>query len=274
LNINHLEYLGINESQITFLQNFNYLYMGNFTFLKILSNNKKRGLNRLEVCLDIKKHLVYFLLIILFISFKSTAQNNFNLQNQQFYKVISFGEKIEFGDIDSSISWTVSNSKNNINISLRGNEINNYVFDETGEYDIHFQENKKHDEETCNHPMFAERFRIKVASVKLTFDFSKIQFSQKIEKSRSYSDLIITVPVKITTKDNSVTKLPAPGMSIAGLGVSLTGEPLEKEIVLANKIQLLKYKVSGIINEETYLMFDFYDFNNQAQTYNLPQIIK
>lgn len=247
--------------------------MGNFTFLKILSNNKKRGLNRLEVCLDIKKHLVYFLLIILFISFKSTAQNNFSTQNQQFYKVISFGEKIEFGDIDSSISWTVSNSKNNINISLRGNEINDYVFDETGEYDIHFQENKKHDDE-CTHPMFAERFRIKVEPVKLLFDFSKIQFSEKLEKGKNYTNLIITVPVQITTKDNLVTKLPAPGMSVAGLEVLLTAQPVEKEIILTNKVQLLKYKVSGIINRETYLMFDFYDFNNQVQTYNLRQIIK
>jgi hypothetical protein len=32
--------------------------------------------------------------------------------------------------------------------------------------------------------------------------------------------------------------------------------------------------VSGIINNEAYLMFDFYDFNNEAKTYNLPQKIK
>ncbi|OMQ10299.1 hypothetical protein [[Flexibacter] sp. ATCC 35103] len=247
--------------------------MGNFTYLKNLLANKKRGLNRLLVCLDSKIQLACFLFIILFLSFKSTAQNNFSLQSQQFYKVISFGEKIDFGDIDSSISWTVSNSQNNINITLRGNEINDYVFDETGEYDIHFQENKKHDDE-CTHPMFTERFRIKVEPVKLLFDFSKIQFSEKLEKGRNYNDLIITVPVQIVTKNTSITKLSAPGMSVAGLEVSLTAQPVEKEIILTNKVQLLKYKVSGMINRETYLMFDFYDFNNQVQTYNLRQIIK
>lgn len=257
-----------------FLQNFNYLYMVNFTFLKILLTNKKRGLNWPPACSDIKRQLVCFLLIILFISYKSTAQNKISTENQQFYKVISYGEKIDFGNIDASVNWTITNSKSNIYTTIRGNEINDYLFQEPGEYEINFQENKKHDEDDCNHAMFAERFRIKVAPVKLSFDFSKIQFSQKLEKGRNYSDLIITVPAKITVKDNAVTKLPAPGMSVAGLGVLLTAEPVEKEIFLDNKIQLLKYKVSGILNEQTYLMFDFYDFNNQAQTYNLSQIIK
>jgi hypothetical protein len=247
--------------------------MVNFTFLKILLANKKRGLNRLQIDCNFKMQLG-FLFIFLFMGYSSVAQNKINTENNQFFKVISFGEKIDFGSIDSSISWTISNSKNNSSTALRGNEINDYVFEETGEYEIHFQENRIHNEEECNHPMFEERFRIKVEGVKLSFDFSKIQFSEKLTKGRNYSDLIITVPAKITAKDNSVTKLPAPGMSVAGIGVLLTAQPVEKEIIISNKIQLLKYKVSGMINEETYVMFDFYDFNNQVQTYNLPQIIK
>ncbi|WP_264538186.1 hypothetical protein [Flavobacterium sp. N1736] len=205
--------------------------------------------------------------------FKSEAQNKINDEIKQFYTVISYGEKVDFGNMDTSIMWTITNSQNNINTTLQGNEINKYVFQEPGEYDINFQENKKHDDD-CNHAMFPERFRIKVAPVKLVFDFSKIQFSEKIEKGRNYSDLIITVPATITTKDNSITKLPAPGMSVSGIGVAFTAVPLEKEIILNNKIQLLKYKLSGIVDKETYLMFDFYDFNNQVQTYNLSQIIK
>ncbi|MBP4138554.1 hypothetical protein [Flavobacterium geliluteum] len=205
--------------------------------------------------------------------YKSSAQNKISDEDKQFYKVISFGEKIDFGTVDTSVMWTITNTKNNSHATLIGNQINDYVFEEPGEYDINFQENKKHDEE-CNHPMFAERSRIKVTAVKLSYDFSKIAFSQKIEKGRNYSDLIITVPAKIITKNNSIATLPTPGLSIAGLGVSFTAVPLEKEIILNNKTQLLKYKVSGMVNSEAYLMFDFFDFNNQVQTYNLPQIIK
>lgn len=268
--------------------------MVNFTYLKKLMFNKdgtqKQLLRSLfflsalqclqleksssaSIVLNIKKQINFLLFLVLLLSCNSKAQNKIGAESNEFYKVISFGEQIDFGNIDQTITWTIANSKKNIYTTLRGNEINNYVFQEPGEYDINFLENKKHDEE-CYHPFFAEKFKIKVESVKLSFDFSKISFSEKITRGRNYSDLIISVPVTITTKDVSVTKLPAPGISIAGLGVSLTVEPFEKEIVLTNKTQLLKYKVSGIVNQETYLMFDFYDFNNQVQTYNLPQIIK
>jgi len=220
-----------------------------------------------------EKVLIYIFFSILFISYKSTAQNNFNLNSEPFYKTISFGEKIDFGTIDESVTWSIANSNKSIFKTIRGNEINDYVFAEPGEYEINYQENKKHEGE-CDHSVFADRFKIKVSDIKLSFDFSKISFSEKISKGKNYTNLIITVPVKINNTDNSIAKLPAPGLFIAGLGVSMTAEPMEKEVSLNNKTQLLKYKVSGIINEETYLMFDFYDFSNQVQTYNLPQIIK
>lgn len=225
------------------------------------------------ICSNTKRQVACFLFLSLFMSFKSGAQNKISNEIKPFYSVISFGEKIDFGTMDTSIMWTITNSTNNISTTLQGNEINNYVFQEPGEYEINFQENKKHDDD-CVHPMFPERFRIKVEPVRLSFDFSKIKFSEKIERGRNYSDLIVSVPVNITTKDNSIAKLPAPNMSVSGVGVAFTAVPAESEIVLNNKIQLLKYKLSGIVDKETYLMFDFYDFNNQVQTYNLSQIIK
>jgi len=265
--------------------------MVNFTYLKNLMLNKERILNssdssllllsadkdmtqiRKESLKSWKLQTVFLLFFVLVGSFKSVAQNIGSTDSNQYFKIISFGEKIDFENIDQTITWTVSNAKNNIYTTLRGNEINDYVFQEPGEYEINFQENKPHDEE-CHHPQFAERFKIKVEPVRMSFDFSKITFSEKIERGRNYTDLIITVPAEITTKDNSITKLSAPKMSVAGLGVSFTVEALEKEIVIGNKTQLLKYKLSGVVNQETYLMFDFYDFNNQAQTFNFHQIIK
>ncbi|WP_276380878.1 hypothetical protein [Flavobacterium sp. H4147] len=217
--------------------------------------------------------LFYLLLYSLLHSYRSVAQSNSPDLLRQFYKTISFGEKIDFGNIDESVTWTVSNSQNNIYATLRGKEINNYTFEKTGDYDINFQENKKHDE-SCHHPSFQERFKVKVTPVKMSFNFSKINFSEKILRGRNYSDLIISVPVKISSKDNSIKLIPSPELTIAGLGVSLTAEPLDQQIVMGSEIQILKYRVSGVVNQETYLMFDFYDFNNQVQTYNLPQLIK
>ncbi|CAM3760158.1 hypothetical protein FLCH110379_22820 [Flavobacterium chungbukense] len=265
--------------------------MVNFTYLKNLILNRERILNSSNISLlllsadkDIRQirkeslkswklQTVFLLFFVLVGSFKSIAQNLGGLGSDQYFKIISFGEKVDLGEIDPAVSWTISNSKNNVFTSLNGNEINSFVFQDPGIYDVTYQENKSHEGE-CDHSAFPQKFSIKVDATKMVYDFSKISFSEKLERGRNYTDLIITVPAKITTKENSITKLPSPNMSVAGLGVSFTVEALEKEIVIGNKIQLLKYKISGVVNQETYLMFDFHDFNNQIQTYNLHQIIK
>lgn len=225
------------------------------------------------ICSNLKKQLICFLFLILFVH-QSQAQNQINGGIKQFYAVISFDEKMDFGHFDADVSWKITNSQNNINVSLNGNEINDYVFQQPGDYEINFTENRKHNPDECSHPAMPEKVLVKVQPVKLVFDFSKIQFSEKLQKGRNYSDLLVTVPAKVISKDNSITKLPAPGLSVSGIGVALTAKPANTEIVLNNKIQLLKYKISGKADKEAYLMFDFYDFNNQVQTYNLSEKIK
>lgn len=215
----------------------------------------------------------YFLLFALTISYGIKAQNKMNgTENEKYYQVISFGEKIDFGNVGISASWKISNLKEGVFASLKGNQINDYQFQKLGEYEIYFSELHAH-HEGCNHPSFPAKMLVKVNPVKLTFDFSKIQFSEKLEKGRNYEDLIITIPATIVSKDKSVVKLPAPKMDIAGVGSLLKAEPMNTEIVIKDGVQLLKYKVSGIVNRETYLMFDFYDFNNQVQSYTHRQII-
>lgn len=223
--------------------------------------------------LNVSLQTLFLLFFVLIGSFNVTAQNIGGLKSDQYFKIISFGEKVDLGEIDSAVSWTISNSKNNVFTSLRGNEINSFVFQDPGVYDVAYQENKSHEGE-CDHSVFPQKFSIKVDEVKIVYDFSKVSFSEKLERGRNYTDLIISIPVKIDLKQNAKTKLPAPGLFIAGLGVALTAEPETKEIVLDGKTKVLKYKLSGSINRDTYLMFDFYDFNNQAQTYNHPQFIK
>ena len=95
-------------------------------------------------------------------------------QSKEFYKVISFDEKINFGDVDASAKWTINNPEAKIFTSLSGKQINEYVFQQTGNYEIQFLETKKHSEE-CNHPMFPDKITVKVSPVKLIFNFSKIR---------------------------------------------------------------------------------------------------
>lgn len=209
-------------------------------------------------------------LILLFLSFGMIAQTNFPMGNQkQFYKVISFGEKIDFGNVENTATWTITNTQENVYANLRGKQINDYVFEKPGIYEIRFSENKSQDADECHHPMFKENMNIKVTAVKMTFDFSKIKFSEKIQKGRYYNDLLVSVPVTILTQGNVSTKQNAPGLNISGIGSELIAKPTNTEIIIKNGVQILQYQLSGMVTKDTYLMFDFFDLNNEVQTYNL-----
>ncbi len=213
----------------------------------------------------------FFLLFFLPIYIGGVAQN-LTSDNKLIFKTISFDEKIDFGSNDNQTSWGITSILNNTKVSLSGNQINDFVFDKPGQYQIQYSDNKDHSGDTCHEDKFPHTMIIEVSATKMTYDFSKINFSHDIQIG-STSDIIISVPISIVSKNNKVTKSNLEKLTIAGIGCELVATPLQKEIDLITGTQILKFSVSGIISKPTYLMFDFIDCNNQVQTYNLPQII-
>lgn len=169
----------------------------------------------------------YFLLFILIaMNFLSIVQNKIDRLNyvsrtnaEPLYKVISFGDKIDFGNIHASVRGAITNSKDGIDEILNGKQIKNYPFQQTAEYEVRFSESKKYDQ-GCNDALFAEKMITKVNLLKLSFDFSKIKFSQMIQRGKSYDNLIVIIPASITTQNNSILKFTAPGLSSAGIGLN------------------------------------------------------
>lgn len=239
-------------------------------------NDKKCCLSKLtktkiSLCFKI---FYFFLFMTPYINVEAqNEKNNDGIANRQnIFKTISFGEKIFFGTIENSAQWTVKNTDENSSEFLTGNAINNYVFEKPGIYEIQFSENKKHSEE-CNHPPFTEKMIIEVTKVKMTFNFSEINFSEKIKSGVSYEDVVITVPVTVKIKDDKSLEFNIQEFSVAGVGSELKATPLNKSIKLTTGRHLIKYKLSGIVKTQTYLMFDFIDFNSNVQTYNQPEIV-
>lgn len=214
--------------------------------------------------------LIGFLMLSVFFA---VAQQKPALGEPAPFKVISFGEKITFGEVERTANWTITNMQQNVMVSLSGNQINDYVFEKTGTYEIRFSDGKTHNENECNHSHFNERMTVKVTNVKMTFDFSKITFSEKIRKGSSADGIIITVPVQVAIKDNAPMKFAIPNVTIAGVGSELTARPVAPEITVSNGTQLLKYQLSGTATKEAYLMFDFVDINNNVQTYYQPHVV-
>lgn len=211
-----------------------------------------------------KKLKIYSSLLFL-ISFLSYGQD--------YYKSISFNEKIEFGNIEKSSQWRIYNSKENIAINLIGSEINNFVFEKPGVYQINYIDGHTNKVEECSHSLFKENMQVFVSDAKIEYDFSNIKFSRDIKSGVSCDDIVITVPVRTYSKNNTVNKINVPVLSVAGIGCEIKAQPMKSDIQIANETQYIKYKLSGLVKTSSYLMFDFIDFNNQVRTYSPTKII-
>jgi hypothetical protein len=245
-------------------------------------NNKyfklKQTTSKKNISIRLKRLVV--LLFILAINVTAIAQDNgvsinqISFSNNQLVdKIISYNENIVFGNVESSASWIINCKGDNKVVYLKGNEINDYVFEKPGTYEVQFHDNKQHKIDDCFHTQFNEKMIIEVSAVKMDFDFSKITFSEKILRGQSCDGIMVTVPVNVKLGNNASINFKIPDVTVAGIGVDLKAIPLENNITIRDGVQYIKYQLSGIVNKETYLMFDFVDVNNQVQSYSLPQLI-
>ena len=59
-------------------------------------------------------------------------------------------------------------------------------------------------------------------------------------------------------------------MVTAGIGTTIVGKLINNSYVLFPGSNKLTYKISGSATKDTYIMFDFFDINNQVQSYYYP----
>ena len=230
------------------------------------------------------KKITNLLLVFLLVNFYTNLHAQNNSKNQlesitnttsQYFKTISIGDKIDFGTIENSVSWTISKKDDeDFSKAYNGNEINSFVFEKAGIYQIVFNENKSYDKDNCHHSLFPEKMLVAVSPVKMTFDLTKVQFSKKIRLKQTTDGIMVTVPVTITMFDKNSFMFPLSNIAVSGIGVDIIGTPVANQIKIENGNQLISYKLSGFANKETLLMFDFLDVNNQVQSYTHLEIIK
>lgn len=222
----------------------------------------------------------YFFIFILAVNVFSTniifGQNKlFTDLNQNLYKTISFGEKISFDGIDDLSVWKISKTDNGyFNITLHGNEINNFVFEKSGNYTISFQDIHLNADAECNHSRFPEKMDIVVTPYKMNFDFSNISFSQPIEVGQDCSSITISIPVEISIDKGSPKSINVPDFRVSGIGCEISAIPLNPIITLKSGTQIISYRLNGVASKPSYLMFDFTDFNNNITTYNYNTLVK
>jgi hypothetical protein len=234
-------------------------------YINFIQNNRK-----------LHKSIASFLILIM-MSFNAFAQFNlpvskidFDTSDEQFYKVISFGEKLDFGNFEDTAVWTIANEKENVIKHLKGNEINGFVFVKPGIYEIKFIENKKHIENGCNHPSFNEKTIIKVCPLKMKFDFSTIKFSEIIVGEKELDNVEASVDFYFESYNNEDLTFKNPKLIVVGIGANIIGNASYEEITLTPGKNKITYILNGKATKESYIMFDFYDINNKIQSYYYP----
>jgi hypothetical protein len=224
------------------------------------------GKTKVTIC------IVFFLIPHFFVGQNSLQRANneqLNLKDPEPLQTISFGESIKFNKIDSSASWTISSVEFGISIDLKGSEINSYIFEKPGTYQISFSE-ANHSKDSCNHSSIPELFFVKVAPTKMVFDFSTLSFNKKLEAGVNLVNTEMTVDVLVKTFDNKQVVFENAQMISAGIGTTIVGKLSKTAIALQPGTNKLTYTLSGSATKDTYIMFDFFDINNQVQSYYFP----
>lgn len=211
--------------------------------------------------MKLKKHqLLFFLFFYTLVSF---GQQNLD---------ISFGETIYLGKVEETTKFHISSVAGEIN--LKGSQINEYKFENPGQYLIKVEQFKTVNKESCEPPLLPNQIQVNVSRIKMIFDGNRIEFSKPIKKGNECTGIILSIPISIETYDNKSVSLKYTTVKTAGIGTSVIANLSKDYGELSIGEHIVSYFLEGMVTENTYLMFDFVDANNKVQSVALKSIIE
>lgn len=205
------------------------------------------------------------------------AQESSQKDIYQQKEIISFGESLSKMTmrVTNEFDWKIIEKSSSKTIKTGvGESLKDFVFETPGNYLIELSLNENHKHTACSHGSGRVDIDLTVSNVKMTFDFSKVKFSSPIRKGQNTQNITMTIPVMVNTFDKSPVSCTLQEVATAGIGTNIVAKPVNKEITLNEGIQELSYRLSGIAQNEAYIMFDFIDYNNQIQSFSLLEPIK
>lgn len=177
-------------------------------------------------------------------------------------KQLTYGQTLKMGTLADAVTWTIKGP--NGNIAGKGNALNDYVFDKSGNYEIAIQENIIVKEGQCNHSNIPSSIQLKVDAVKMIFNQDELKLSADIRKGVDTRGIVLSIPVTIETLGEQNLVYTYTNVYTSGIGTNIVAT-LKKGTVLKVGKQVLQYELSGIAEKEAYIQFNFTDINGQVQ---------
>ena len=206
---------------------------------------------------------IYAFAIVLLFTNSTFGQNKIN---------IAFGEHIDLGNFNKNITYTIAHKKEQFVVT--DNEINNFVFKKPGIYKVSAlitdQVAADHDHEQAAKP---DDFEVFVSDSKIIFDPKSIQFSKPIQKNINCSQTLLSIDVLVFNYNNTKVKMSQSLVQTSGIGTNIQARLLKKHQQLLAGKHTIQYLLTGVVTENSYLMFDFINPNGTIQSIALPQAI-
>ena len=185
---------------------------------------------------------------------------------------ISFNESIDLGIVEGKTQFIITNGGKSTNV--KGEKINSYKFEKPGTYQIKVIPDKAFEKDGCGHDKFPHEITVNVSRIKMTFDAEKMLLSESIQKNKDTKGTVLSIPVEIKTFDHQPAKLDRTIVNSAGIGTAITAN-LQKDFnQLEEGKHLLQYDLNGVVNQNSFIMFDFIDANGKVQSIALQTPIK
>lgn len=196
----------------------------------------------------------------------------FNLSFSQNEIRISYNQSIHLTKVKNDTDFYITGTQ--LKVHLKGSQINRYLFEKPGEYNIRIKEHIKSKTASCEHSDEQKDITVIVSRIRMAFDANNIAFSEPIRKNVETSKITVSVPVKIETYDSKPALLDFTPVNTAGIGTNIVASLDRNSSELPEGTHILKYHLKGIITENSYLMFDFVDANKTVQSVALLTPIK
>lgn len=189
---------------------------------------------------------------------------------------IAFTERIIPQQVDlhrsDALKWELRNAKDNILVaSDQQGSLFDYQFNNPGEYVLFIQQSDNDPHQGCGHAHPSANWLLNISNTHISFKLDEMVFSQPLIGNTEASNIILSVPVTIKHADNQ--KLASLTSRVIGQGIncSLQGDLLNPETLMEKGDHVLRYRLKGMAQKDTYIMFDFIDHNGQIQTYYYPE---
>lgn len=186
---------------------------------------------------------------------------------------ISFGESFSY-KLEENIGWRIIDTKNFSLLYSGFGSISNVIFSTPGTYEVEIIDPASSDVTSCRHDLFPHKIVVLVSPNKMIFDFNTIKFNNEVIGGQLQSGNEISIDVYFENYNNDQVFFNNGKIITAGVGVNIDGYLTSDNQPLKKGVNHLVYKINGQATSQTYIMFNFYDVNNNIVSYTYPNIIK